>query len=358
MKKRVLLTGISGAAAVSFYKSIPRDKYEFFVAASETNAGGFSLVPESNRIILPCGSDEKFVENLLKTCVDNKIDVVIPTVDSELLPIAKSLVKFDEIGVKVLCESFETLQICKDKSQLIQKCGKPVFVPRSAIFDSTFNENDWTYPVFVKHRTSDDLNGFGKIDFSFELSSKPRNSNLLIQEYLPGVEFSVDVIANEDGEIVAAVPRERFKNNLEITATTRTLRNERLEIYAKVVARKIGLKYVANIQFKLDETGEPMVLGVKPHFLGNNGLTVKSGINMPLLSLQSILGEKTIDSNLQWNELEITRHRHDYFYEFQEKTPQEIETKETPTSTFVRQPTKRPLTGFMFMEFLSVLKNY
>ena len=53
---------------------------------------------------------------------------------------------------------------------------------------------------------------------------------------------------------------------------------------------QIGLRYTANIQFRRDASGTPTLLEVNARFPGTMPLTVRSGVNMPLLSLRDVLG--------------------------------------------------------------------
>ena len=315
MKTNILVTGAGGAAAIAFFNAIPRGEYNFFMGDMDPFAAGLYLVPRAQRVILLRGDDYDFVEGLLEICVAKQIGLLVPTVDCELLPIAASLERFAAIGVRVLSETAETLQICLDKNALMEKCGDAAFVPRSAVLDRHFDAADWDFPLFLKPRSGSGSRGIVKVDAPRELSAQPRNSSLLAQEYLPGAEYSVDVLANGRGGILAAVPRERLKVDSGIAVASRVARNERLELYAKAIARKLNLKYVANVQFKLNAAGEPKLLEVNPRFPGTMPLTVKCGVNMPWLALQSALGKDIGAREIAWQELGMVRTWQEHFVE-------------------------------------------
>jgi carbamoyl-phosphate synthase large subunit len=357
MKKRILLTGLSSAAAISFYNSIPFNYYEFFLGDSDNSAPGLFLVSASHRVKLRHGGDDDFVDDLLNICSELKIDVVVPTNLTELLPIAESLPRFNEIGVKVLCENAETLRICNDKALLMEKCGNATFVPRSAIFNADFNENNWEFPVFLKPRVGSDFEGFGKINSAADLALKPLNPNLIVQEFITGAELSVDVLANENGKIIAAVSRGRLRNNSDIIATAQVFRYERLERYAAEVAEKIGVKYKAKIHFKISESGDPMLVSVKPYFNANVGFAVKSGVNIPLLTLRMILGSSLGDRPLSWKEADITRvktgHSCEFFETFSDSERKKQEENSQPASQSGNYQATQ--SSLMYMDFSAML---
>ena len=124
------------------------------------------------------------------------------------------------------------------------------------------------------------------IETRADLERLPRDGTLLVQENLPGPEYSLDVLARADGEVVAVVPRERMRVDSGIAICGVTKRDEALEEFGRRVAETIGLTGVANVQVKGAETGEPALLEVNPRFPGTMPLTVASGVDMPKLCVE------------------------------------------------------------------------
>ena len=135
-----------------------------------------------------------------------------------------------------------------------------------------------------------------------------RDGCLLVQEYLPGDEYSVDVLAAGDGRIIAAVPRARLKVDSGIAVTSLTLHDTQLEELARRVAELIGLRYTANIQFRKNANGTPTLLEVNARFPGTMPLTVQSGVNMPLFSLRDVLGHPPPDGPLPFRDIAVVRY--------------------------------------------------
>jgi carbamoyl-phosphate synthase large subunit len=131
---------------------------------------------------------------------------------------------------------------------------------------------------------------------------------MLVQEFLPGEEYSVDVLAASDGRFVAAVPRARLKVDSGVAVTARTLHDRELEDLARRVATQIGLRYAANIQFRRNANGTPVLLEVNARFPGTMPLTVESGVNMPLLALRDVLGEPPPPGPLPFRDIAVVRY--------------------------------------------------
>lgn len=310
----VLITGAGGAAAVSFLNAVREEvDCNYFMGDIDPFAAGLYLVEEDQRIILPRGDDPNFIDKLIEICFEYEIKVLVPTVDVELIPISQSMKIFEDIGVKVLLADCGTLEMCLDKDTLIKSCEPFVDVPRSEVLNEDFDDSDWKYPLFVKPRAGSGSRGIVKIDSPIELAGQIRDGSLLVQEFLCGAEYSVDVIADRKGNVLATVPRERLKVDSGIAVASRTVKDADLEKQARTVAKVIGLKYTANIQFKRNREGKACLLEVNPRFPGTMPLTVESGVNMPVISLKNVLDLPIENENLEWKEIAVVRTWQEHF---------------------------------------------
>ncbi len=289
-KLRVLLTGCGGPAAVAFMRSLSNEDLDFFAADLDPNAAGLYLVPADRRFLLPPGASPHFVETLLKMCATHKIDILVPTVDCELLPIAEASERFEAIGTMLMLTSAASLRLSLDKLATLKACDGVIPVPRFAVFDQSFNADEWNFPLIVKPRSASGSRGVIKVNSPEELAKLNRSSALLVQEYLPGEEYSVDVWSTGNGDPKIAVPRTRSKVDSGITVTGYTLHDPYLEAIAKLAAQTLGTSFVANVQFRRDANGEPRLLEINARFPGTMTLTVASGVHMPLLSLRETIG--------------------------------------------------------------------
>ncbi len=317
---RVLLTGAGGAAAVSFIKAVRGEPYVIHAADMDANAAGLYLVPAARRHRLLAGADSGFVTHLLDLCRRHAIDVLVPTVDSELLGVATAEAAFASAGVRVMVASAQTLATCLDKSILLRTCSDTVPVGRYAVLDAAFSSAGWEFPLIVKPRSGSGSRGIELVRSEAQLAGVRHDGCMVAQEFLPGEEYSVDVLAGRDSRVAAAVPRARLKVDSGIAVAARTLHDPELEDFARRVATRIGLRYTANIQFRRNSQGMPVLLEVNARFPGTMPLTVHSGVNMPLLSLREVLGEPLPAGPLPFRDIAVVRYWAEEFID-----PAEIE---------------------------------
>lgn len=288
----VLVTGVGGAAGIAVARALSGTDALLHLADCDPLATGMHLAPPEQRVVLPKGGDRSFVDEVLGVCAERAVDVLIPTVDEELLPVAAAAGRFEAIGVRVMAADHHTLATCLDKHLLISAVRSSVPCPASEPFSESFDPAGWRFPVVVKPRVGRGGNGFTLVASADALGSIPRDQGLLVQEYLPGDEYSVDVLIDSRGRTVASVPRLRIRVDSGVATVTRTVHDPQVEEAAARAADCVGLRGVANVQFRRGEDGEAKLLEINPRFPGTLAVTIASGVNLVGLALRDCLGEE------------------------------------------------------------------
>jgi carbamoyl-phosphate synthase large subunit len=317
-RPRVLITGMGGPAGISVLRGIADDPFDVYSADIDPLAAGLYLVPPARRIMLPRGDSPRFVGAVMDVCRKHAIDVLVPTVDSELLPVAEARGEFEAAGVSLVNPSADTLRMCLDKWALHQRCVGVVRVPACVVADADFEPEAIELPAIVKPRSGSGSRGIRLITERADLERLPRDATQLVQEHLPGPEHSLDVLARRDGRVLAVVPRERLKVDSGIAVTARVTRDHALESFGRTVAERIGLTGVGNVQVKQAAGGEPALLEVNPRFPGSMPLTIAAGVNMPALAVREALGEPMLDDPIEFRALAMVRLLADRFLDFAE----------------------------------------
>ena len=315
---RVLVTGAGGPAAVSVMKSLGADPSVRLMAADmDPWAVGLYLVPPGARTLIPAGLDPGFADATLTRCVAMGADVLIPTVDAELRPLARARGDFARAGVEIMLAPGPALDTCLDKLSLAQRCAGRVPVPRTERLDRATDVASWTYPVVVKPRSGSGSRDVSVVESGEALARMDTSGDFLVQQYLPGAEYSIDVLADAAGRVVASVPRVRERVDSGVSVAGRTVHDGELEALGAAVAAAAGLTYVANVQFRRDENGRPALLEVNPRFPGAMPLTVASGVDMPRLALDSLRG-LPLPAHVGFREVAMVRYLDERFIELGE----------------------------------------
>jgi carbamoyl-phosphate synthase large subunit len=314
---RILITGAGGAAAVSVWKSLDAE-HELTMADMDPLAAGLYLVPPERRLIIPRGDSPELVPALLEACQLHRIEALLPTVDAELAPVAAEHARFAAIGVQLPISPVECLRICRDKQLLMEAVKGSVPIPENEPLTQAVADRVSFYPRLVKPRSGAGSRGVAKINSRDDLAALPKDGSYLLQEFLPGEEYSVDVYVARDGRVVGAVPRERMKIDSGIAVASRTLNVPEVIRSAVRTAEIIGIRGTANVQFKRAADGVFKLLEVNPRFPGTLPLTVEAGIDMPKLMARELAGERLPDGLMPFRELMVVRYWTEHYFDARE----------------------------------------
>jgi carbamoyl-phosphate synthase large subunit len=287
----VLVTGAGGPAGIAMLKSLSADPTVRLIAADMDGwAAGLYLVPGGGRLVIPAGRAPEFADVMLDRCVTLDVDVVVPTVDAELKPLAVARQVFKDAGVRLMLPPARALDLTLDKLALARTCADVVRVPRTECLNDDLEPGSWSYPVIVKPRTGSGSRDITLVGSAPDLKALMPAAGFLVQEFLPGEEYSIDVLADVDGRIVAGVPRARARVDSGVSVAGRTVHDSELETFGAAVARRVGLTFISNVQARRDHHGRPALLEVNPRPPGSLPLTVASGVDMPKLALDALRG--------------------------------------------------------------------
>lgn len=304
---RILVTGAGGAAAISVWKSLGSE-HVLHMADMDPLAAGLYLVPEAQRLIIPRGDDPKLVPALREACRARGVEMLLPTVDAELLPVARARASFEAMGVALPLSPVDCLELCRDKHVLLDRVAGAVPVPACEPLTREVADRVASFPRFIKPRRGAGSRGVARIMCREDLDAHPKDGSILLQEFLPGEEYSVDVYVRADGIVIGAVPRERMKVDSGIAVASRTVNVPEVIQAAIRTVEIIGIRGVANVQFKRAADGVFKLLEVNPRFPGTLPLTCAAGLDMPRLMVDEALGQPLPDRLMPFRELMVVRY--------------------------------------------------
>ena len=238
---------------------------------------------------VPLATDPGYVPELLAICEAEGVRLVVPTIDDELPLIGGSHEQFRAAGAIVASSSRETALLCNDKyatCRHLQDAG----VPAARTWLASELPAQTALPLFIKPR-----GGRGAVG-AFPMRS-PREldfftgyvEDAVIQEYLDGPEFTIDVLCDFDGRPLSIVPRERVVIRSGVMDRGRTVRDEKLTALAIAACDAIPFVGPINIQCRMSGD-QPKIFEINPRFSGGIPLTIQSGADFPRMLLRLVVG--------------------------------------------------------------------
>lgn len=293
----VLITSVGRRAPlVEVFKQAQKSVGRFFNGKVITvNADPYcaGLYVSDGFYIVPLVHDKNYIPIILEICKEEKIDLLIPTIDDELPIFATNQERFQRLGVKIACSPLETALICNNKYKTYQFFLKNnIPTPKTYLLNGTEKDPPLPYPFIIKPRDGRGTFGFTRIRNKEEfMLYKNGIPNPIAQEELRGKEFTIDVLCDFDGRVIAVIPRERMVVRAGVSDQGRTVKDWRLISYGTMIAQLLKIRGPANIQCFVDGDSV-MFTEVNPRFSGGIPLTIASGVDFPALLIRMAAGEK------------------------------------------------------------------
>lgn len=234
---------------------------------------------------LPYLTDPDFIIKLNEAIVEHEIDMIYPAHDSVGLFLTEHA---DKIGAKIVTSPLKTVDICRSKAKTYEFFADCEFIPRTYEDMSEITE----YPVFVKPSVGQGSNGACKCASEKQLLTRlDEGDEVVICEYLEGMEYTIDCFTDKDGElrIVSLRDRARTKTGISVNSKIIPADEEIIEI-AKEINKRLIFCGAWFFQVKRNAKGEYRLLEISPRIPGTMGLSRNTGVNYPLLTIYTLLG--------------------------------------------------------------------
>lgn len=220
------------------------------------------------------------------------VKLLIPLTDLDLRVLARHRDAFAEIGCTIMIGPEETIKACRNKISFNRMVSKAGLNAIRSMDLKAFRAKPF-YPCFAKPIHGSAAIGTCKLmnDRDFKAHIASFGSQMMIQEYIGGREYTIDVYRRRDGEICSIVPRQRLSVRAgEVEKSITTNDPELIEAAAKLVQQMPGIWGVLNAQCRRSADGPPRFFEVNPRFGGGAPLSIAAGVNLPAMLLREVLG--------------------------------------------------------------------
>jgi carbamoyl-phosphate synthase large subunit len=302
-KLTVLVPGADGPAGINTIKSLRLANFAGKIVASDSSpiSAGFFMSDESE--IIPEADDSLFLDRLMKIILKHNISVLMPSSGYDIYPYSMVKDKLLKMGVVAVVSDSKTLQICRDKLTTYKVLSSKFDLPFTTIDQNRIQE----FPVIAKPRYGKGSRDILKISDDKELRYVlSRYDDLVFQEYLPGTEYTIDVLSDLKQEPLVAVPRIRLQTKAGISTKGRIVRDQRIENVCKTIAEYLKISGPCCIQMKESKEGVLKFVEINPRLGGGTIFTTLAGVNLPSLIMDIVEG-KEIDIP-QFSEVTIIRY--------------------------------------------------
>ena len=271
---------------------------------------------------VPRGNDPGYIDSLLEICRKEGIDVLLPIMSVELEALASKRALFEEIGTKVSVSDSGPLAVANNKRKLFDfLCAGSIpcadYRTVHNVIELEAAAYSLGYPearVCVKAVGGSGSRGFRVLSgstsrFASFMNEKPSSGmitlenmidilreagafpELIVMEYLPGEEYSVDLLADR-GKTLYNCCRKSLRMENSIMLEAEIVDAPEVTSLCAWVTEALGLD--GNIGFDIKERsdGTPLIMECNPRITAGIPFFALAGVNLPYLCVKKLLGEE------------------------------------------------------------------
>lgn len=285
----ILVPGASAPAAINTIKSLKMVKYPVRIVSSDTNPISAGFYMSDAHELLPEIESKSYLSTLFEIITKHKISILMPSSGYDIYHYSKYKKKLLKLGALPVVSDVKTMEICRDKMQTYHHLSKKFDLPLTTL-DSKMLEG---FPLIAKPRYGKGSKGIVKIENPLDLRYiQSKQNGFIFQEYLPGTEYTIDVLSDLNGEPLIAVPRIRVQTKAGISTVGKIIKDENISETCKSIAKYLKIKGPCCIQMKESNEGTLKLVEVNPRLGGGTIFTALAGANFPAMILDMAMGKR------------------------------------------------------------------
>lgn len=246
----------------------------------------------------PIKEEEKYITSIISACKKEDIALIVPTIDTDLLLLARNKSIIEELThAKLLISDIGIIKICRDKIKTQQFFEKYNFhIPRMYSKEE-LNKENIRFPLFIKPKSgSSSVNTFIVNDRDELDTFQSIVKDAIVQDFIQGDEYTVDVFLDFESNVISIVPRLRIATRSGEISKGRIVKDR--EIIQDILRLMSILKPIGHITVQLMKTEKGIeYIEINPRFGGGAPMSIQSGADSCEYLYKLLMGE-----DLQYNE--------------------------------------------------------
>lgn len=313
-KKKVLVFPGGTEIGLEIWKSL-KDCKEIILYSAGSDVSNHAPYVFKNHFIVPDVHSNNWISVLSEIINKHEIDYIFPAHDDVIVALAQNADKFN---ADIISSPLSICLICRSKNKTYNKFKNLLPVPK--VFNKMSEIN--SFPVFVKPDKGQGTQGAYRVDSLDMLKGLLKsNSDLIVMEYLPGKEYTVDCFTDRRKGLLFCSGRERIRVRSGISMNSKPVdekTNKVFREYADIISQELKFYGAWFFQVKLDKSGTFKLLELAPRVGGTMATHRVLGINFPLLSIYEKEGVSvkimTNNCDVEIDRALVNRYKHNIKY--------------------------------------------
>lgn len=319
----VLLTSVGRRSyLVEYFKQAIGTQSKVVAVNSEALTSGM-IVADRNYTVPRVDSD-LYIPRLLEICHENDISLVVSLFDIDLPYLAKARRQFLDRGIQVVVSDPKAIEIANDKWQTyLFLTEQNIATPRTYLSLSNalkdLDNKEIDFPVIVKPRWGmGSLSVFkadshNELEFFYHyamrqieksylsiLSRDELERSVLVQEFIPGKEYGLDVFNSLTGEYIQTVAKQKLAMRSGETDMSEVIKHERLNQIGENLSKALRHHGNLDVDVLKNSAGQLFVLEMNARFGGGYPFSHLAGADFPRALIDMTEGKEVTPYEIQY----------------------------------------------------------
>ncbi len=228
--------------------------------------------------LVPRIDSGRYIDAVIDVCNEESISLIVPTIDTELIILAENKERIErETDARLLISDLSVIQVCRNKLNTQRYMEEHGFKVPHLYTKEELEKDDILFPLFVKP-----IDGSSSID-TYKVENREQLNAILtlvkdpmVQDYMAGEEYTIDVFLDFGSNIITMVPRLRMATRSGEIAKGRIVKDT--EIIEDVTRLMNELKPIGHITVQCRKTDRGIeYIEINPRFGGGAPMSIMAG---------------------------------------------------------------------------------
>jgi carbamoyl-phosphate synthase large subunit len=285
----VLVPGASAPAGINTIKSLKYSDFDGKILSTDSNllSAGFYL--SDYKEVIPEAENGNYLDALFSIIEKYKIDLLMPSSGYDIFPFSEHKDKLIQKGAVPVISDRKILEICRDKILTYNHLNKIFDLP----FTTEKKEEITEFPIISKPRYGKGSRNIIKINDYEELEYiSSKYTDMIYQEYLPGDEYTIDVLSDMESNPLISVPRIRLQTRGGISTKGKIILDKQLIEESFKIVKFLNIVGPCCMQVKKDKKNNFKLVEINPRLGGGTIFSTLAGANFPKMIVDIVEGKK------------------------------------------------------------------
>jgi carbamoyl-phosphate synthase large subunit len=226
------------------------------------------------------------VDHLINLCSEANVKLLVPWLDADSLVLNQYREILAKNLIRVLLPPSAYVELFTDKVATLSWATE-----RNLVVVDSRSKSAVNFPAVVKPRRGQGGVGVRIVNsyIQFEAATEELircGKEPMYQDFVEGIEYTVDCGTTPDGEPHFCIPRRRIKSRSGEVLISQIDCNPRVIDFARSLIANCCFFSVINFQCFLTNTGKVLLSEINPRFSGGIDLTIRAGVNVPRYAVE------------------------------------------------------------------------